>query len=412
MVDSSLDDGWQTLDDDGRDFLAQALSEIDDGATDSPGRSAIEAVGVDGRFAELLQLAVASGASDLHLSAGLAPHLRIDGALAPLDGHPPLSAADLASLIGAVLDPEQRRELDSTGDLDLGLTIAESGEPGGGGSGGPDRTRRFRASVFRHSGALAAAVRVVPDSIPSLDSLGLPAVAAAMAKLPSGLVLVTGPTGSGKSTTLAAMVETVNRERAAHIVTIEDPIEYRYTSSRSIIQQREIGADTQSFAGALRRALRQDPDVILIGELRDLETIRIALTAAETGHLVFATLHSADTSSAVTRIIDVFPAEQQAQIRAQLALSLQGCISQRLLPSVEGGLLPATEVMVATAAVRSLIRDSKLHQLQSMLETGADVGMYSFDQSLASLVRHRRLALSVARGAAHNVANLETLVGS
>ena len=421
MVDSSLDDGWHALDDDGRDFLAQALSEIGEKSprqrrsaeAPEPGDRREDERPADGRLGDLLEVAVASGASDLHLCAGLPPYLRIDGALAPIGSHPPLAAADLEGLIHAVLDPDQRRELDTCGDLDLGLSLPHPpvarGETG---CGAAARLRRFRASLFRQSGSLAAAVRIVPDSIPGLDRLGLPSVAASLARLPSGLVLITGPTGSGKSTTLAAMVEVINQARAAHIVTIEDPIEYRYTPARSIIQQREIGADTQSFVGALRRALRQDPDVIVIGELRDLETIRIALTAAETGHLVFATLHSADTTSAVTRIIDVFPGEQQAQIRSQLALSLQGCISQRLLPSIDGGLVPGTEVMMATSAVRSLIRDSKLHQLQSMLETGADVGMHSFDQSLATLVRERRLALPVARGAAHDVANLETLVGS
>ena len=432
VVDPSLDDGWQTLDDDGRDFLAKALSEIGDpgdgqaafaeavrecpvtdaggGDTGSGGGGGHRPAG--GRLGALLHEAVAAGASDLHLCADLAPYLRIKGALAPIGGHGPLAAADLELLLHEALAPDQRRELDSCGDLDLGLTIPPAARAGQSELGEPQRSRRFRASIFRHSGALAAAIRVVPDVIPSLDTLGLPPVATSLAGLASGLVLVTGPTGSGKSTTLAAMVETINQARAAHIVTIEDPIEYRYTPARSIIQQREIGADTQSFAAALRRALRQDPDVILIGELRDLETIRIALTAAETGHLVFATLHSADATSAATRIIDVFPGDQQAQIRSQLALSLQGCISQRLLPSTDGSLVAATEVLLATAAVRSLIRDSKVHQLQSMLETGADVGMHSFDQSLAGLVRHRRLDLSVARGAAHSVANLETLAGA
>ena len=429
-MDPSLDDGWQTLDDDGRDFLTQALSEIGDAgarpsppsptgpparttpaSAPSPTPAGLASAADPGTLVDLLRLAVAAGASDLHLCANLPPHLRVGGALAPVADRPPLGPAELAALLNAVLTPEQRNELDTTGDLDLGLTLsgfptstADPGQPADQG------VRRFRASMFRQSGSLAAAIRVVPDRIPDLAHLGLPPVAVQLARRPSGLVLVTGPTGSGKSTTLAAMVETVNQTRAAHIVTIEDPIEYRYTPIRSVIQQRQVGADTSSFAGALRRALRQDPDVILIGELRDLETIRIALTAAETGHLVFATLHSADATSAVNRIIDVFPAEQQAQIRSQLALSIQGCLSQRLLPAVGGGLLPATEVMVGSPAVRSLIRDSKLHQLRSVLETGAEVGMHTFDQSLASLVRAGRLSPAVAAAAAPDPTNLNARI--
>ena len=420
-VDPSLDDGWQTLDDDGRDFLAQALSEIGDRITDgeprpglgpghrlddpatSPARRRTDTPTGEGRLSQLLQLAVANGASDLHLSVDRPPHLRVGGILAPMADHPPLAADELDHLLRAVLDPDQQRELAADGDLDLGLTLPDPAAGTG--------LRRFRASLFRHSGTLAAAIRIVPDRIPGLDALGLPPVATELANRSGGLVLVTGPTGSGKSTTLAAMVETINHRRAAHIVTIEDPIEYRYTPAHSLIQQREIGADARSFAGALRRALRQDPDVILIGELRDLETIRIALTAAETGHLVFATLHSADTTSAITRIIDVFPAEQQTQIRSQLALSIEGCLSQRLLPATGGGLVPVTEALVATSAVRSLIRESKLHQLRSVLETGAEMGMHTFEQSLATQVRGRRLDPAVVRGATRAPAAVDPVVG-
>ena len=354
-----------------------------------------------GRLISLLDAAVNAEASDLHLSADLPPHLRVNGVLRPLAGAGSFTAAELASILDEVLTVEQRNELTTAGDLDCGFTVL-----------GDDGPQRFRASVFRQSGTVAAAIRIVPSQIPTMDSLGLPPRVRGFVEQASGLVLVTGPTGSGKSTTLAAMIDEVNRSRVAHIVTVEDPIEYRYTPSLSVIQQREVGTDTASFAAALRRALRQDPDVILIGELRDLETIQIALTAAETGHLVLATLHSSDATSAVNRVIDVFPAAQQAQIRSQMALSVSGCVSQRLLPRPDGALVAATEVMVANSAVRSLIRESKVHQLRSVLETGGDLGMHTFDQSLASLVRSGRLDLTVARGAAHSVPNLETLVAS
>ena len=402
VVDPAPDRDWHGLDDDGREFLARALGEI--AVDDIDDRSPLSDAPADGRLGELLDAAVAAGASDLHLCAGLPPHVRVAGVLRPLAGTSTLEPHDLENLIQGALSADQCHELATSGDLDAGLAIA--------GGSVESRARRFRASMFRQSGTLAAAIRVVPDAIPTLDSLGLPPAVSQFAFLSSGLVLVTGPTGSGKSTTLAAMIEEVNQARAAHIITIEDPVEYRYSPVRSVIQQREVGADTPSFATALRRALRQDPDVILLGELRDLETIQIALTAAETGHLVFATLHSANATSAVNRIIDVFPAEQQMQIRSQLALSIQGCVSQRLLPTVAGGLTPATEVMVANPAVRNLIRDDKIHQLRSTLETGADVGMHTFDQSLASLIRQRRLAVHVARGAADSVATLDAMVGS
>lgn len=405
----SLTGDWRSLDDDGRAFLAQALASPAAPSDDGPGRrSAPPPVPTDGapgevtgRLAELLQVAMAAGASDLHLSAGCRPHLRVRGILRPLEGVPVLDAAAVHDLVNGPLGTDQRRQLAATGDLDTSLTLG-----GGGGA-----AQRFRANLFRQSGALAAAIRIVPGAIPSLESLGLPPRVARFADLGSGLVLVTGPTGSGKSTTLAALIEQVNRSRPAHIVTIEDPVEYRYTPDRALIQQREVGSDTGSFATALRQALRQDPDVILIGELRDLETIRTALTAAETGHLVLATLHSADATSAVNRVIDVFPADQQAQIRSQLALSLEGCISQRLLPRPDGSLTAVTEVLVATGAVRNLVREDKVHQLRSVLETGGEVGMHTFDQSLARLVRQRVLDPTVARGAADNAAAFDAMVG-
>lgn len=408
----SLAGDWRTLDDDGRAFLARALASsglADPTSSPDPGPGADPDPGADpgpgevgGWLAELLQAAVAAGASDLHLSAGCRPYLRRGGILRPLDGAPALDAATVRDLVTGPLAADQRHQLAATGDLDTSLTL------GGDGLG----AQRFRANLFRQSGALAAAIRIVPSRIPSLESLGLPARIARFADLSSGLVLVTGPTGSGKSTTLAALIEQVNRSRPAHIVTIEDPVEYRYTPDQALIQQREVGSDTGSFPTALRQALRQDPDVILIGELRDLETIRTALTAAETGHLVFATLHSADAPSAVNRVIDVFPADQQAQIRSQLALSLEGCVSQRLLPGrADGSLTAVTEVLVATAAVRNLIREDKVHQIRSVLETGGEAGMHTFDQSLARLVRQRVLDVAVARGAADDVSVFDAMVG-
>jgi twitching motility protein PilT len=398
-VNATHDGDWQTLDDDGRAFLAEALSSVGQQPSRPDGLPLPAAP--TGQLANLLDAAISADASDLHLSVDLPPHLRVRGVLRPLVGSRPMNGGELRDILHEALTAEQRSELAATGDLDCGFTVSTDRGP-----------RRFRASIFRQSGSLAAAIRIVPSAIPTIESLGLPVVARRFVEQASGLVLVTGPTGSGKSTTLAAMTDEVNRTRVTHILTVEDPIEYRYTPARSVVQQREVGTDTESFAAALRRALRQDPDVILIGELRDLETIQIALTAAETGHLVLATLHSADATSAINRIIDVFPAGQQSQIRSQLALSVCGCICQRLLPRPDGALVPATEVMVATAAVRSLIRESKVHQLRTVLETGGDTGMHTFDQSLASLVKAGQIDLAVARGAAQSLPNLETLVGS
>lgn len=385
--DWDMDEDWRSLDDDGRAFLAGALA-----GTGEP---------ADERLAELLDAAVATGASDLHLSAGSVPYVRVRGDLRPLAGSAVLAAGDLTALLNAPLSIDQRQLLAARGDLDTALD-RRGPNPG---------NRRFRASIFRQSGSLAAAIRLVPDVIPALDDLGLPAAVRRFTSLTSGLVLVTGPTGSGKSTTLASMIQEINQSTRSHIVTIEDPIEYRHAPLQSVIQQREVGRDTESYVTALQAALRQDPDVILIGELRDLDTIRVALTAAETGHVVYATLHSGDATSAVNRIIDVFPGHQQSQIRSQLALSLEGSISQRLVPSTSGTLVPATEVMAATSAVRNLIRSDKVHQLPSVLEMGGDDGMHTFDQSVAALVRRGAIDPLVARTIASSVADLETLTG-
>lgn len=360
---------WDGLDDDGRAFLSAALGA----PTAEPERPepSVPAVPTTHRLLALFELAEKLGASDVHISVGSSPHFRVRGDLRPAREFGPLVASEIESFVTSLLSPAQLATLRGSGDLDAALLI-----PVG------DHLLRIRASVFLQSGTLAAAFRLIATRIPAIEDLGLPQIVRRFADLEHGLVLVTGRTGSGKSTTLASMIETINRSRATHIVTVEDPIEFQYIPRQAVIQQREVGVDTKSFSIALRHALRQDPDVILLGELRDLETIRTALTAAETGHLVLATLHSGDTAGAIHRLIDVFPADQQTQIRSQLALSLQGILSQSL-ERVGERFVPITEVLVATGAVRNLIRDDKVHQLRSVIETGADDGMHTMEQSRA-----------------------------
>ena len=366
---------WDGLDDDGRAFLSAALGAptAEPGPTpESPAAPAPStAAPAAHRLLGLFELAEKLGASDVHVSVGSSPHLRVRGELRPVREFGPLVASEIESFVTSLLSPSQLTTLRAGGDLDAALLIAVGA-----------RLLRIRASVFIQSGTLAAAFRLIATQIPAIEELGLPQIVRRFADLDHGLVLVTGRTGSGKSTTLASMIETINRSRASHIVTVEDPIEFQYVPRHAVIQQREVGVDTKSFSIALRHALRQDPDVILLGELRDLETIRTALTAAETGHLVLATLHSGDTAGAIHRLIDVFPADQQTQIRSQLALSLQGILSQSL-ERVGDRFVPITEVLVATGAVRNLIRDDKVHQLRSVIETGADEGMHTMEQSRA-----------------------------
>lgn len=361
---------WDGLDDDGRAFLSAALGSPTADPQASPAE-AIQPTVAPQRLIALFELAEQLGASDIHISVSSPPHLRVSGDLRPVREFGPLGASEIDAFLSALLSPSQQATLRASGDLDAALLIPVN-----------DHLLRIRASVFLQSGTLAAAFRLIATQIPAIEDLGLPRMVGAFAALDHGLVLVTGRTGSGKSTTLAAMIETINRTRASHIVTVEDPIEFQYVPQQAVIQQREVGVDTKSFSVALRHALRQDPDVILLGELRDLETIRTALTAAETGHLVLATLHSGDTAGAIHRLIDVFPAEQQSQIRSQLALSLQGILSQSL-ERVGNRFVPITEVLVATGAVRNLIRDDKVHQLRSVIETGADEGMHTMEQSRA-----------------------------
>jgi len=326
---------------------------------------------------ELVREAVGKGASDLHLSAGGPPRVRIDGDLVATD-HPVLDAAGVQSLVDSIMTAEQRERFATDRELDFSWATADSG--------------RFRVNVFMQGRGPGAVLRTIPTAIPSFESLQLPPFLAELCKRERGLVLVTGPTGSGKSTTLAAMVDMVNETWDAHILTIEDPVEFVHQSKRCLVNQREVGAHTASFSAALRSALREDPDVILVGEMRDLETISLALTAAETGHLVFGTLHTSSAPKTVDRIIDVFPAGQQSQIRTMLAESLEAVIAQRLMKKVGGGRIAACEILTGTTAVRNLIREGKLHQIPSMMQTGQAQGMVTFDMAIADLQKRGLVA--------------------
>ena len=321
----------------------------------------------------LLQEAVAGQASDIHLTVGVPPIFRISGALTATQ-YPVLDYKDTEAMVIAITNVEQQEKFQQLGELDFSYAIAG--------------LSRFRVNAFRQRGSTAIAIRVVTEQIPTLEQLGHPEVLNVLARKPRGLVLVTGPTGSGKSTTLAAMLDLINTERSCHIITLEDPIEYLQKHKKSIVNQREIHADTKSFANALRAALREDPDVIMVGEMRDVETISIAITAAETGHLVFATLHTGDAAQTIDRIIDVFPPYQQQQIRIQLSLTLQGIVAQQLLPRRDdSGRVAAMEVLMATPAVRNIIREGKTHQLVSVIQTGGKNGMQAMDMSLRDLYR-------------------------
>ncbi|MGH7307798.1 MAG: type IV pilus twitching motility protein PilT [Candidatus Rokuibacteriota bacterium] len=328
-------------------------------------------------MADLLQILVDRGGSDLHLTTGTNPQIRIAGKLVPLSQFEQLSPQDTQRLAYSVLNEAQKQKFEEESELDLSFGI--------------QGLARFRCNVYRQRGAVGAAIRVVPYKIRTFDELGLPKVVEEMAERPKGLVLVTGPTGSGKSTTLAAMVDKINNERSEHIVTIEDPIEFVHPHKRCVVNQREVFADTHSFKNALKSILRQDPDVVLVGEMRDLETIAAAITIAETGHLTFATLHTNSCAQTINRIIDVFPTTQQAQVRAQLSLVLEGVLSQTLIPKVGGGRTMSMEIMVATPAIRNLIREEKVHQIYSALQSGSKYGMQTMNQSLAELVRRRQI---------------------
>ncbi len=359
----------------------------------------VDPLPMDIDFADLLMEVVHRRASDLHLAAGARPCVRVRGRLSPLEEYPRLSASDTREIIYSILTSDQRQRLETNWQLDFAYSI-----PG---------HARFRVNAYYQRGAIGAAFRLIPFELLSIDELGLPATVHEFTRKPRGFVLVTGPTGSGKSTSLAAMIDEINNTREEHIMTIEDPIEFLHGHKKCLVNQRELGSDAQSFAEALKAALRQDPDVILVGEMRDLETISTALTAAETGHLVFATLHTQDTAQTIDRIIDVFPAHQQGQVRVQLSVSLQGIMTQQLLPNADGsGRVVATEILVPTPAVRNLIREGKTHQIYSVLQTGSATGMQTMDAALASLVREGKITQKLAESRSTTPDELRRLLGS
>jgi twitching motility protein PilT len=364
---------------------------------DSGFGSAAASVAAEPELLTALHTLVAERGSDLHVSKGAPPTIRIDGSLRQLAGSESWGEERVERALYSLLTPQQRARFDEVQELDFAFTLTEES--------------RFRVNFYRQRGAVGGAFRLIPNEIKSLGELGVPETVERFATLPRGLVLVTGPTGSGKSTTLAALIDLVNESRSDHIMTVEDPIEFVHGNKRSLVNQREVGSDTQSFQSALKHVLRQDPDVILIGELRDLETISTALTAAETGHLVFATLHTQDASQTIDRVIDVFPPFQQGQVRQQLAATLQGVVCQTLVKKASGaGRVVATEVLVATPAIANLIREGKTHQIGSAMQAGRGLGMYTMDQHLAELVNAGTIDVAAAREKAHDIEALESLV--
>jgi twitching motility protein PilT len=347
---------------------------------------------------QLLKAMIEKGASDLHITTGTAPQLRIDGKLHPLR-MPPLSPPETKQLCYSVLTDSQKHQFEEKNELDLSFSV--------------QKLSRFRGNVFVQRGNVAGAFRAIPFKIKTFDDLGLPKIVSDLAEKPRGLILVTGPTGSGKSTTLATMIDKINNERNDHIVTIEDPIEYLHHHKGCVVNQREVGSDTHGFKNALKYILRQDPDVVLIGELRDLETIEAALTVSETGHLAFATLHTNSCVQTINRIVDVFPPYQQAQVRAQLSFVLEGVMCQALIPRANGpGRVMSLEVMVPNAAIRNLIREDKIHQIYSSMQVGQErFGMQTMNQSLANLHLRRLISLEDAIGRSSDPDELRNLIG-
>jgi twitching motility protein PilT len=351
---------------------------------------------------ELLALTIKNKASDLHLMVGLPPTFRIDGALRYLTTYPALKSADLEEMIFSLLTPEQKELLLTNKELDFSFGYRGKGI---------QEIGRFRINAYFEKGTIAAALRFLAPGVRTLEELNLPKVCHDFAKLKQGFVLVTGPTGHGKSSTLAAIINEINLNKSCHILTIEDPIEYVYPKGNSIISQREMGIDTHSWGLALRSSLREDPDVVLIGEMRDPETMQAAITLAETGHLVLSTLHTNSAAQSIDRIVDAFSADQRTQIRIQLAATLKGIISQRLVSKISGGRIPAVEVLLGTPAVAANIRDGKSHLIDSVIQTSKDLGMCTIDESLAQLVKEGIITIDEARSYALRLNELERLVG-
>ncbi len=353
---------------------------------------------MDFDFADVLLKLIETGGSDVHLTPGVPPIVRLRGRITHLDEYPPLRPQQTREVVYGILNNDQRKKFENQQQLDFAYAV-----PG---------VARFRVNCYFQRGSVSAAFRHIPHEIKDLEDLGLPLVLEEFTKKPRGFVLVTGPTGSGKSTTLASMIDMINRTREEHILTIEDPIEFLHQHKKCIINQREIGADAPDFTLALKAALRQDPDVILVGEMRDLETISTALTAAETGHLVFATLHTQSTSQTVDRIIDVFPPHQQQQVRMQLSIALQGIVTQQLLPTADGSArVVGAEVLLPTPAVRNLIREGKTHQIYSAIQTSGSIGMQTMDAHLAQLVRMGKITRALAEQRASVPEELKRLMG-
>jgi len=345
---------------------------------------------------ELLENVLKEGASDLHLGVGIHPTLRIDGSLVPLIPYEVSSAEELGAIVDAITNDRQKKEFETGGDVDFSMSSKGNA--------------RFRVSIYRQRGNIAIAMRLIPPRIRTIQELGLPVALKEFTRLSQGLCLIVGPSGHGKSTTLAALIDEINHTRSEHIVTIEDPIEYFCVQDRCIINQREVMVDTESFPRALRSMFREDADVVMVGEMRDLETIRTAITAAETGCLIFATLHTNDAAQSIHRIVDAFPAHQQNQIRTQLAGSLAGIVSQRLVPRINGGRIPATEVMFVNTAIKNVIRENKIHQLDLIIETSSEDGMITINKSLSELVRHGIISMDNAKFYSTNVNNLKLLI--
>lgn len=343
---------------------------------------------------DLLQLTISRKASDLHLVSGYAPTIRVDGQLVALEA-PVLDVGTINTLISPLLNPTQKEAFEANSELDFGYSFGEG---------------RFRINVYMQKGTMAVAFRLIPLTIRGIDELNLPPICHNLAQLKQGFVLVTGPTGQGKSTTIAAIIDEINKNYGGHILTIEDPIEYVYSASKALVSQREVGLDTHSWLSALRGALREDPNIVLVGEMRDYETIAAALTVAETGHLVFATLHTNSAAQTIDRIVDVFPENQQAQVRLQLSGTLEAIISQRLVPGMSGGRVPAAEVLIATPAIRSIVREGKTHLIDNVIQTSAEFGMMTMDMSLAKMVATGKISFDTAQAYAGSPDDLRALV--